>query len=240
MHVNQYKNRVVSPRTDIPGWGADRDEAKRPAGLTKESMPPTDTGAHWDVPEHQHHRVTVFQSIERPGCTHVFGTSAPPRGLSGLIRRYAYGLGEGIKSRWILLMLADRVDVVEGVFEDLAHGTIPNPVAEMGLKAEWKYNRAATMKRVVVGAAIAGGLAWMFAKRRKARAEATTRTGAGLKDVIRATTQKRTAPRNAAASGRSTVASVDRKETTVYMTSDSPVVTRPSRPESPPGSMLPH
>lgn len=240
MHVNQHKNRVTSPRTDIPGWGADIDEAKRPAGLTKESMPPNDTGAHWDVPEHQHHRVTVFQSIERPNCTHVFGTSAPPRGLSGLIRRYAYTFGEGIKSRWILLMLADRVDVVEGVLEDLSHGKVPNPVAEMGLKAEWKYNRAATVKKLVVGAAVAGGVAWLVAERRKAKVAATTRTGEGLADVIRASMSKKPAPRDAAVYGHSKVASVDVKETKIYRASDTPVVTRSSGADSMPGSMLPH
>jgi hypothetical protein len=46
--------------------------------------------------------------------TPVFGTSVPPRGLSGVIRRAAYEIPEHKGGRWVLLMLGDRVDVWEG------------------------------------------------------------------------------------------------------------------------------
>ena len=40
----------------------------------------------------------------------VFGTSCPPRGLSGAIRILAYRLPDHAPSHWLLLMLGDRVE----------------------------------------------------------------------------------------------------------------------------------
>jgi hypothetical protein len=45
--------------------------------------------------------------------TATFGTVAPPRGLSGLVRRAAHRLPEHRTARWVLLMGADRLDVLE-------------------------------------------------------------------------------------------------------------------------------
>ena len=45
--------------------------------------------------------------------TPVFGTSCPPKGLSGVIRRAAYTIPEHKGGRWMLLMLGDRVDIWE-------------------------------------------------------------------------------------------------------------------------------
>jgi hypothetical protein len=47
-------------------------------------------------------------------------------------------------------MLADRVSVVEGVLGDLRHGHVPNVFAELGWKAEWKYNRTGLIRRILV------------------------------------------------------------------------------------------
>ncbi|CAN5238039.1 hypothetical protein BH23BAC1_BH23BAC1_51110 [soil metagenome] len=52
----------------------------------------------------------------------------------------------------ILLIVADRVNVVEGVVEDIFKGKIPNIFAEQGMKAEWKYNRKGLLKKFAVGA----------------------------------------------------------------------------------------
>ena len=45
--------------------------------------------------------------------TPVFGTSVNPRWLSGVIRRRGYSIPEHNAARWLLLMLGDRVDVLE-------------------------------------------------------------------------------------------------------------------------------
>ena len=46
--------------------------------------------------------------------TPVYGTSVEPRGLSGIVRRASYKIPEHNASRWMLLILSDRIDVVEG------------------------------------------------------------------------------------------------------------------------------
>jgi hypothetical protein len=52
------------------------------------------------------------------------------------------------------LLLADRVNVVEGIVDDLKHGHVPNIFAEKGWQAEWKYNRKGAIKSLAVGLAI--------------------------------------------------------------------------------------
>jgi hypothetical protein len=120
------------------GWGADLDPKNRPA-VPMEKTPPHGTGAHWDEPERQIPRVKVFRSVEHKGLTPVFGTACPPKGLSGLIRKYAYKLSEEKKSHWLLLLFADRVDEFEGILSSLAKGRPHNPLAEMGLASEFKH-----------------------------------------------------------------------------------------------------
>jgi len=44
----------------------------------------------------------------------VFGTAAPLKGVSGILRRVAYArFSEGRAAHWIILLASDRVDVVE-------------------------------------------------------------------------------------------------------------------------------
>jgi hypothetical protein len=58
----------------------------------------------------------------------VYGTAVPPRGLSGVIRRIAYGVPDYKARRWALLLLADRVDVIE-------HNLVPAATVAAGLVA---------------------------------------------------------------------------------------------------------
>ena len=138
----------------IQGWGADLDRKNRP-GVPMERTPPRFLeGKHWDQPEQQRQDITVFVSPERPGITPIFGTSAPPRGLSGLLRRVAYKLTENDVRHWLLLLLADRVDVIEGIGQDLGRGHIPKLLAEMGIKSEWQYNKAGLARKAAVAAGV--------------------------------------------------------------------------------------
>ncbi len=140
----------------IQGWGADLDRKDRP-GVPMERTPPRFLeGKHWDQPEQQKQDIEVFVSPERPGLTPVFGTSAPPTGLSGLIRRAAYKMTENDIRHWLLLLLADRVNMVEGIGQDLRHGHIPNVLAEMGIKAEWRHNKAGLVRKAAIATAIVG------------------------------------------------------------------------------------
>lgn len=101
----------------VHGWGADLDPADRPA-VPMERTPPRLDGLHWEQPEPQPRRIEVLHSIERPGLTPVFGTSVPPSGLSGVIRRLAFRHSENDLRHWLMLLAADRVNVVEGLVDD--------------------------------------------------------------------------------------------------------------------------
>ncbi|MDR6935621.1 MULTISPECIES: hypothetical protein [unclassified Luteibacter] len=106
-----------TPRNDIPGWGADLDPANRPA-VPKERRPPRLEGVHWDDPPMQQSKVEVLRSTEHFRMPPVFGTTLPPRGVSGWIRRRAFRHSENDLRHWLMLLFADRVDVVEGVVSD--------------------------------------------------------------------------------------------------------------------------
>lgn len=128
---------VEELRNTIPGWGIDLDRNDRPA-FPKEKFDPLSTGAHWDFPERQIERWPRERSVEHKFLTPVFGTSCPPRGLSGLIRRYAYRFSEGRTLHWTLLMVADRVDVAEQRLLALGQGRPDNVITETGVLAEFK------------------------------------------------------------------------------------------------------
>lgn len=125
-------------RQEIVGWGVDLDPRDRPA-VPKEQFN-LDNGAHWSFPERQVAHYERELSPEHKFLPPVFGTSCPPRGVSGVIRRYAFRYSEGRTLHWLLLVFADRVDVVESSVTALLRGKPDNPVAERGLSAEVKYH----------------------------------------------------------------------------------------------------
>jgi hypothetical protein len=148
--------RIANSPKDIPGWGIDADPDNDPTYPMKEWNGADHQRFNYDKPQQQQPiDVEILHSIERPGVTRVFGTSTPPKGLSGMIRRYAYKYSESTYAHWVPLVLADRIGVVEGYIDDLKHGIVPNTFAERGWKAEWKYNRKGLMQNVAIGVAVA-------------------------------------------------------------------------------------
>lgn len=129
------------PKDHIPGWGMDADPENDPTYPMKHRDGSDYQRTHYEKAPQQPVNIEVFHSIERPNITRVFGTSAPPSGLSGAMRKWAYKYSEATAVHWMGLILADRVDVVQGIVSDLRHGKIPNLVEEFGWRAEWKYNR---------------------------------------------------------------------------------------------------
>ena len=120
------------------------------------------------MPAQQLQDVEVLHSTEREGITPVFGSTVPPSGLSGGLRRYAFGFSESDLRHWLLLLLADRVQVIEGLGQDLAGGHVPNLWAEMGWQAEWRYNRTAFIRRLLTAGALAGLACMLYRARRRA------------------------------------------------------------------------
>lgn len=139
----------------IKGWGADLDHANRPA-YPMERMPARLEGDHSHAPVQQVQTVEILQSIERPSITPIFGTPLPPSGMSGMLRRAAFKYSESDLRHWLMLLLADRVNMVEGLGADLMRGHVPNVFAEMGGKAEFKYNRPAAIQKAVVVSVVVG------------------------------------------------------------------------------------
>ena len=109
----------------------------------------------------------MFHSTERPGLTPVFGTSTPPTGVSGVIRGAAFRYSENDLRHWLMLLFADRVNVVEGILQDLAHGHIPNLYAEMGGPAEWRHNRAGFIRKAMIAGAVVAAMAYLVRQKRR-------------------------------------------------------------------------
>ncbi len=140
---------------NIKGWGIDADQENEPTYPMKKFTGDDRKHLNYARPPLQTTDVEILHSNERPGLTAVFGTSTPPSGLSGKIRRFAFQFSEGSWGHWLPLLLADRVNVVEGIVDDIKQGHFPNILAERGWKAEWKYNRKGVIQKAVIGAAIA-------------------------------------------------------------------------------------
>ncbi|HEU4470430.1 MAG TPA: hypothetical protein VFR58_05055 [Flavisolibacter sp.] len=147
--IAEFQDRKIADRNmdsrieNIPGWGMDADPENDPTYPMKHSNGADHERLNYEKAPQQRQDIEIFHSIERPGITRVFGTSTPPAGLSGAIRRYAYKYSEATATHWMTLILADRVDVIQGKINDLKNGILPNPLRERGWRAEWKHNRAA-------------------------------------------------------------------------------------------------
>src|SRR5690554_3829745 len=88
-------------RARIPGWGADLDPKDRPS-VPRERYDPAATGAHWDLPERQQEKWPRERSLEHRHLPPVFGTSTPPKGLSGALRKLSYArYSEGRAAHWL-------------------------------------------------------------------------------------------------------------------------------------------
>ena len=157
------QRKTAADMRHIQGWGADLDLKNRPA-VPMEHIPPR---LEHPAPAHieqQQTDIPVFVSPERPSITPLFGTSVPPSGISGMIRAAAFKSTENDLRHWLLLLLADRVNMVEGLVDDLSRGHVPNVLGEMGIKAEWKHNPAGLVKKAAIASAVVGA-AWYLMKR---------------------------------------------------------------------------
>jgi hypothetical protein len=168
-------------RSRIPGWGVDLDPRDRPS-FPREQASRAVTGPS-DFPERQREKWPRERSMEHETLPPVFGTSCPPRGLSGVVRRYAYrAFSEGRAAHWLLLIAADRIDVAESRVEAALRGQPDNPVTELGLRSEFTHHGVSSrfgrgradlkhlpLDPLVVGAPLllAGGLAYVLVRTRR-------------------------------------------------------------------------
>lgn len=151
--IGEFQDRKIADRNrdtrakEIPGWGMDADPENDPAYPMKHTNGADHERLNYEKAPQQRKDMEILHSIERPGVTRVFGTSTPPMGLSGAVRRYAYKYSEATATHWMALILADRINVIEGKIQDLSRGILPNPWIERGWRAQWKHDRAAFVGR---------------------------------------------------------------------------------------------
>lgn len=168
---NAARGRDMATRfAHINGWGVDINPKNDPTYPIKD--PRTDVeqeGYTWQRPAQQAQTVEVLHSNERPNLSAVYGTVAPPSGLSGMLRRYAFTHSESRLMHWIPLVVADRINVVEGIIDDLRHGTVPNIPKEKGMKADLEVNPTGLATKVLVTALVATAVIGLFAYSRNDR-----------------------------------------------------------------------
>ena len=127
-------------RARIPGWGVDLDPAVRPS-VPRERFEPNLTGAHWEFPDRQPEKWPRERSIEHQFLTPVFGTTCPPHGLSGALRKYSYKkYSEGRAAHWLLLLAADRVDTLESTLKSFVSLHPDNLISETGIRSELSHH----------------------------------------------------------------------------------------------------
>ena len=80
-----------------------------------------------------------------------------------------YRFSKSSLGHWLPLIITDRINVVEGIFDDFKHGHVPNIFAEKGMKADWKYNRKALVKKVIVTAAVTTAVVMLLRKKKAMR-----------------------------------------------------------------------
>lgn len=133
--------------------GADAALEDRPGVPMEAEQPAPAEGVHWEEIPRQRVRATHLRRRGLERLTPVFGTAVPPRGVSGLLRRVAYRIPEHRARHWLLLLAADRVDVLEGRIGDtLARPLTDTPLEPLG--RQLRKNPA----RTIALAALAGVL----------------------------------------------------------------------------------
>ena len=146
--------RRIEPST-VNGWGVDADPENDPTYPYRERQNDDHSGK-WIQPAKQITGIEFLQSVEFNRRPAAFGTSSPPSGLSGSLRRLAFRWTESNLMHWMLLLGADRINVIEGVVADLGRAKLPNILGEMGARAEWQHNKVGFAKKAVAVTLVTG------------------------------------------------------------------------------------
>ena len=171
LSTQEVKARAAVDTSKILGWGVDADPRNDPTYPYRDRSKDDGPGMDWQRPPLQQPEVEILRSIEHNRLPAVVGTSTPPSGLSGVIRRQAFKYSESDWTHWLMLMGADRINVVEGVLQDLGRGKMPNIPAEMGVKSEWQHNKRGLATKIAVAGAVSAVIFALVRNRRSGNAE---------------------------------------------------------------------
>ncbi len=171
--MNHTTSFQPGPRIDpatVRGWAVDADPTNNPTHPYRDRSKDDHSGS-WTRPARQHTDVEILQSIEHKQRPAVVGTSTPPAGLSGALRRLAFRKSESNLLHWMLLLGADRIDMIEGVARDLGRARVPNIPGEMGMRAGWQHNKRGVVLKTVLalGVVAIAASAMSRPKRRRLR-----------------------------------------------------------------------
>lgn len=162
------ENKTIVPQA-IYGWGVDADPKNEPTYPIKQYNGDDHQRINWERPPLQKEKVEVLMSTERPYNTAVFGTPNPPAWLSGIVRRFAFRYSENMLRHWLPLLLADKINVVEGIIGDLLRFRLPNYYRDTGWSVIAKHNPKLLKKKIIIRL-VAIGLITYFILRNKRKA----------------------------------------------------------------------
>ncbi len=158
----ENKETLAENYKHINGWGIDANPENEPTYPIKNYTGDDHKRLNYQRPTQQPVNIEVLHSNERPNVSATFGATYPPSGLSGSIRRQAFKFSEGKIEHWLLLLAADRVNVIEGIIDDIKRGHFPNTFVEKGGKAQWKHKPQMIIKKVAVIALVTAGVVALF------------------------------------------------------------------------------
>lgn len=152
----------------IKGWSIDANPKNDPTYPMKNYTGDDHKRFNYERSPQQKKNIEVVHPNDRPSITSVFGTSVPPSGLSGFLRRTAINYSESNFGHWFPLIFADKVNVWEGFFKDFRKARRPNVFAKRGIKGEWKDNRKELVTKFIVGVVITTVVfAWLMTGTKK-------------------------------------------------------------------------
>jgi hypothetical protein len=127
-------------------WGVDRELSRRPGAPLMRPPEPWPNARR--VIERMDPTLSAVFKHGRPNreWPPVFGTTCPPKGLSGLIRKWAASFPDHKPQHWLLKLLGDRVDSAEHRFKKLAPVVLPLAAAGLLGRMYLRNGRSDTMR----------------------------------------------------------------------------------------------
>jgi hypothetical protein len=124
----------MQPVTRPDYWGIDLDPARRP-GVPMMRTPQPFPNTRFPPERQAGDPASPMHGRPNKTMPAVFGTVVPLRGLSGVIRRFAYRYPDHYPSHWLLMMFGDRVDSMTYRAKKVLPVALPIVIAVLAVRA---------------------------------------------------------------------------------------------------------